>query len=148
MITNEMKKALEPLIIAFNYRQDSERYGVKEYWTTIPLSKIMECNCENFSLTVLKTLAGGTKWGMFKLLLTKKAKLHYIRVPIKGGDSEGHCVLEFNGMFTDNNFRAWVDKEVMLRKLSYRFKYRYTIPLIGVNYIWAKIVSVKNKITA
>lgn len=144
MITDAMKEALAPLTKAFKYRRDQDLYGTREYWTTIPLGKVMEGDCEDFSLTVLRNLSGGGKWAMLKMLIKREATLHFVKVHKKDGTYAGHCVLEYNDLFVDNNFRAWVSQEYMEKRGSYSFRYRYYLPMIFANYVWAKLIEFKN----
>jgi predicted transglutaminase-like cysteine proteinase len=60
-------------------------------------------DCENYSLLVLKEIAGGqrtaTNW-----LLTGKAYMWYA----KTNSGAGHAILEYRGRFVDNRYKRWM----------------------------------------
>ena len=129
MITNKMKEVIETLNERFKYELDEDQHGYKEVWTFMDLDTIMKGDCEDYSLFVARELSGSiTK--MYWNLLTRKAKLHHVQIK---SNSAGHCILEWDGHFVDNNFRKWVQEEDM--KKVYNFKYRYIIPLIMMKFV-------------
>jgi hypothetical protein len=61
-------------------------------------------DCENYSLLVLKNIAGSEREAR-KWLLRGKAHIWYVKT-LSGA---GHAVLEYEGRFVDNRIKKWCD---------------------------------------
>jgi predicted transglutaminase-like cysteine proteinase len=83
---------------------------VNSFWEYKPDGKIDRWtfkspgDCENYSLLVLKHIAGGERAAK-KWLLSGKAKMWFVQT----NNGEPHAVLEYKGKFVDNRFKKWVD---------------------------------------
>lgn len=133
MITSKMKKIVQDLNSRFKYKLDSEQYNSKDYWTFMDSKEIINGDCEDYSLYILKKLSDDSLLKFYWKLFKRDAKLHFVKVK---SNNDGHCVLEFNGYFVDNNYKKWVHKSVM--ESSYDFKNRYSIPVIIFKFILRK----------
>jgi hypothetical protein len=79
-------------------------------------------DCENYSLLVLKEIAGSQSKAA-QWLLTGKAHMWYCKTQ----DGDPHVVLEYQGRFVDNRFRKWMPS-LDAMKLEPRPRKRYSKP--------------------
>lgn len=79
----------------------------------------MKGDCEDASLSILYyVVADESLWTFWKLLITGKAKIHYVL-----NDGGGHAVLQLDGMYIDNWTLDWTTKEHM-ESLGHQFHKR------------------------
>ena len=109
---------------AFEYTRDEARFGKIDNWY-IMKQKPYRGDCEDFSLTVLYKICGESLFVLLMQLLLGSAKLHYTEY-----HGEGHAVLQYRGMFTDNIQQKWVSK-VELLEGGYTFPEKFV-------YLWAE----------
>lgn len=98
-----MDKYLQVLNTNFIYKPDPSG---KDLWRILDTSKIVYGDCEDYALTALYLLCGGSLIKFWKVLVTEKAKIHYVTV--RGA---GHAVLEFKGLYIDNTHMKWLTKD-------------------------------------
>lgn len=139
MATVRMENMIKILNDRFRYTSDKDQYGVNEYWTAMDLATVMKGDCEDYSLTLLLMLAKDSAWKALVMLVKGEAALHFVQLPQRDGSKVGHCVLEYEGEFTDNNYRKWTTKTVMKTK-GYDFDYKYNVPLIAAKYIGSRVL--------
>lgn len=134
MITDKMRKSLNILNERFHYVSDEQEHGTNEYWTTMPIEDVMRGDCEDYSLTLLKIIKDNSTFKMMFEVLFGDADLWYVKVPQADGSEAGHCVLEYDGHFVDNNFRNYVAKSTMEKRARYRFRYKYDVLQLTAKY--------------
>lgn len=126
MITQDMQDIVSKLNSHFFYKSDHT-----DEWVFLELSEVMQGDCEDYSLFIAQGLSGSVAKFYYNLLI-RKANLYYVM----HGEA-GHCILEYNGYFVDNNFRRWVSKSDM--ESVYDFKFRFPIPLIIAKFAITKV---------
>ena len=100
----------------YKYRNDPKTY---DQWLIprVTDGKLQD-DCDGFSLAVLYyVVAEESILKFWKLLITGKAKIHYVY------NNGGHAVLQLDGMYIDNWTLEWVTKEHM-EALGHQFHKR------------------------
>lgn len=123
--------ALEVMNREFEYTTDKESYGFADVWRIMKPGQ-MKGDCEDFAMTLLWLMAGMSKRRMIWWLITRKARIHFLRNLNTGS---GHVELEFEGAFVDNIVKEWNDGSKLLSR------YRRVRPLPATFIILKMLVS-------
>ena len=94
----------------------------------------MRGDCEDYSLGVIYyVLAEESLFKFWKLLITGKAKIHYV------DNNGGHAVLQWDGNYIDNWTKDWVSREHM-ESLGHKFHKRdYLFYQVALKMLYTKI---------
>ena len=116
--TEEEIKLAEAFSKEFRYQTDKNQYGKREAWyimhqRTKKVKKTMYYtgDCEDYSLTLLHKLKGGSMAKFWLSLITRESKICFCHV---GG--QGHAVLKYKGRYIDNIQKKFVTKATMESK--------------------------------
>lgn len=125
-----MTTPLQRLNKRFRYQYDKDQYGRREYWAImLNQSGPLVGDCEDYALTALWFLEDQSPKKFLWALLTKKAKIWFCHAP----NGEGHAVLEYHGMLTDNWQKKWCTE---LKTKGYDMKYPFSFAKVVWKLRW------------
>lgn len=117
MVKYKLQSVIDEINSYFVYTPDH----VKDYWRTLHRGYPYG-DCEDFVLTVIKEYYGGGKWSfIYNLLLSGKAKIHYVEI-----NGYGHAVGEIENYFFDNIQKNPVDDQLFRGESPYKYKHRFS----------------------
>lgn len=125
--------AIDDLISGWSYEYD-ERLDNWEILAPGP-GGIYRGDCDDFACTALYLLVGESLVQFWLALLTRRAKIHFVRI-----SDEGHAVLEFDGQYIDNIQREFCTREQLETwSFPYEFRFRCPLPFIALKMALGKI---------